>query len=70
MTKEELSRSGIEPLPKDLIHAVHEMEQDAFVRDTLGAHISEKYIRAKKSEWERFRCSVTGWEIEEYLYRI
>ena len=70
MSKEELERIGIEPLPGDLIHAVYEMEQDTFVLDTLGAHISGKYIRAKKDEWERFRCDVTDWEINEYLYRI
>ena len=57
-------------LPGDLMEALHEMERDTFVLDTLGAHISKEYIEAKKQEWERFRMAVTDWEINHYLYRI
>lgn len=70
MTEEELKHMGMELLPGDLIHAIYEMENDPFILDTLGAHISSEYIRAKKQEWERFRSEVTDWEVREYLYRI
>lgn len=70
MSEEELRAIGIELLPGDLIHAVHEMEKDEFILKTLGPHISGKYIRAKKREWESFHSAVTDWEINEYLYRI
>lgn len=70
MPKEELERIGMELLPGDLSQAVHEMEKDAFIRETLGVHICDEYIRAKKREWDRFRIAVTDWEMKEYLYRI
>lgn len=62
--------NGAPMLPRDLMEALHEMEQDPFVLDTLGAHISKEYIKAKKQEWDRFRMAVTDWEIDHYLYRI
>lgn len=60
----------IESLPQDLCEATKELEKDAFVRNVLGEHVSEKYIEAKYKEWENYRVQVTEWEIEEYLYRI
>lgn len=69
MSEEELEQIGIELLPGDLIHAVREMEKDAFILETLGSHISRKYISAKKKEWDRYRSAVTDWEVGEYLYR-
>lgn len=60
----------IESLPQDLCEATRELEKDAFVRNVLGEHVSEKYIEAKYKEWENYRVQVTEWEIEEYLYRI
>ena len=58
----------IESLPQDLCEATRELEKDAFVRNVLGEHVSEKYIEAKYKEWENYRVQVTEWEIEEYLY--
>lgn len=60
----------IESLPQDLCEATRELEKDAFVRNVLGEHVSEKYIEAQYKEWENYRVQVTEWEIEEYLYRI
>lgn len=70
MSEEELARIGMELLPGDLLTAIQEMEKDPFILRTLGSHISEEYIRAKKKEWDAFRLAVTDWEINEYLYRI
>ncbi len=70
MDMEERNKIGGKLLPGDLMEALHEMERDTFVLDTLGAHISKEYIEAKKQEWERFRMAVTDWEINHYLYRI
>lgn len=69
MTEDEMQKIGIEFLPSDLIHAIREMEKDAYIMGILGGHISRKYISAKKAEWDRYRSSVTDWEIQEYLYR-
>jgi len=70
MTRNEKEALHIESLPQDLCEATRELEKDAFVRNVLGEHVSEKYIEAKYKEWENYRVQVTEWEIEEYLYRI
>ncbi len=70
MDRNEKEALHIESLPQDLCEATKELEKDAFVRNVLGEHVSEKYIEAKYKEWENYRVQVTEWEIEEYLYRI
>lgn len=70
MSVEEQEKTGVRLLPQDLMEAVHEMEKDAFILQTLGPHISREYIKAKKQEWDRFCMAVTDWETDEYFYRI
>ena len=70
MDRNEKEALHIESLPQDLCEATRELEKDAFIRNVLGEHVSEKYIEAKYKEWENYRVQVTEWEIEEYLYRI
>ncbi len=70
MSEEEKDELGIENLPVNLYEAVNELEKDEFIKEALGEHISEKYIEAKKHEWEEYRAQVTDWEIDQYLYRI
>ena len=70
MTEKERKENGIESLPSNLLEAVCEMEKDEFIRSVLGDHLSERYILAKKEEWEQYSRHVSSWEIEQYLYRI
>ena len=67
MSVQERQKKGIEEIPGTLMEAVHYMEEDDFIRDVLGEHVFEKYIAAKKEEWNRYRCQVTDWERNEYL---
>ena len=61
---------GIEELPSDLGAAIEMFEQDAFIMETLGEHISKKFLKAKKAEWANYQAQVTEWELNEYLYKI
>ena len=61
---------GIEELPSDLGEALDEFEQDEYLKEALGKHITEKYIEAKRAEWADYRSQVTSWEIDNYLYKI
>ena len=70
LKEEEKASRGIESLPADLHAAICELQKDAFVKEVLGEHISSKLIEAKEAEWMQYRTQVTGWEIEEYLYKI
>ena len=70
MSDEERKTLGIEALPGTLVEAISELEQDAFVQEVLGRHVSERYIAAKRAEWQRYLSQVTNWEINEYLYKF
>ncbi len=67
----ELARAekGIKEIPKSMMEAMIALEQDDFVKEVLGAHITEKYIEAKKQEWQEYTEQVTDWEINQYLYK-
>src|SRR3989344_3359509 len=66
----EIEKRGIRTLPGSLIEAVEELQKDALLKETLGKHTYEKFIDAKKEEWDEFRLRVTEWEIERYLEKI
>lgn len=69
MTEEERQRMSIDKLPYSLLEAVEELEKDAFIRQVLGEEFAQKYIDAKKREWQEYRAQVSRWEIERYLYK-
>lgn len=70
LTEEERVNLGISRLPASLNEAIKEMENSDFMKQVLGTHISEKYVKAKKAEWDEYRNQVTQWELNQYLYRI
>ena len=67
LTDEERKSRGIEAVPASLREAVSELEKDELIREVLGVHMADKYIRAKKEEWEKYTAQVTEWEISQYL---
>ena len=67
LTEEERKSRGIEAVPASLREAVSELEKDELIREVLGVHMADKYIRAKKEEWEKDTAQVTEWEISQYL---
>ena len=46
------------------------VEKDELVKEVLGTHTSRRYIKAKKKEWAEYSRQVSGWELDQYLYRI
>ena len=70
MRKTQKHKLGIEKLPSDLGEALDAFEQDEYLKEVLGGHITEKYVAAKRAEWADYRSQVTGWEIDNYLYKI
>jgi len=54
-------------LPGNLIDAIHEAEQSALLRETLGDHIFDGFIHNKKIEWDQYRIQVTDYELKRYL---
>ena len=65
--EQERQRRNIGTLPGSLAEALDEMERDDLIRATLGDHVFERYVEAKRQEWDDYRKTVTPWEIERYL---
>ena len=58
LNEEEKKALGIECLPGSLMEAVEEFEKDAFIQKVLGEELSQKFIKAKKAEYDRYRSHV------------
>lgn len=67
MTEEERKQEGIESLPGSLEEAVKHMEESSLVKETLGEHTFNNYVKAKKKEWDDYRTKVHQWELDNYL---
>ena len=67
MSDKDLREVGVEKLPANLRHAIHDLMQDDVVKETLGKHILDNYVKAKEIEWKRYNNRVHPWEIDEYL---
>lgn len=61
---------GITNLPENLSVAIKEFEKSSLLKETLGVHLFNKLIEAKKKEWARYRITVSKWEIDEYFKSI
>jgi len=67
LSPDERRAAGIGALPGSLSEALDEMERSELVREALGEHVFEWFLRNKRSEWERYRSQVTPFELERYL---
>lgn len=63
-----LAHHGVQTLPSNLREALDEMEKDDLIQETLGSHVYERFLEAKRQEWDEYRIRVSGWEIERYLH--
>jgi glutamine synthetase len=62
-----LSKLGIEQLPQSLSDALKVMERSELVREALGEHIFEWFLRNKRSEWRAYKTHVSAYELDRYL---
>ncbi|WP_424358328.1 type I glutamate--ammonia ligase [Methanocella sp. MCL-LM] len=67
MTKEERLQRGIRSLPSSLSEALDELEADDLIKSALGEHIYDRFITAKRIEWDNYRTKVHQWELDQYL---
>lgn len=54
-------------LPGSLEEALEELENDTVVREALGIHVYERFLAAKRQEWNDYRLEVTNWELNRYF---
>ncbi|GAB4445213.1 MAG: type I glutamate--ammonia ligase [Anaerolineae bacterium] len=57
----------LDTLPGSLSDALDELEKDEVIQEALGPHIFERYIEAKRLEYDEYRLQVTPWELDRYL---
>ena len=57
-------------LPKSLSEAVEAFAGDELIQSVIGRELSQKYMQAKKREYQDYCAQVTDWELDRYLYRI
>ena len=62
-----LNKLGIGQLPQSLAEALHAMERSELVREALGEHIFEWFLRNKRREWMDYKTHVSQFEIDRYL---
>ena len=70
MSQEELNTRGISSLPGTLGEAISLAEQSDLIRETLGEPTSSSLIRNKQIEWDKYRATVTDYEIRNYLPQL
>ncbi|MFM7463427.1 MAG: glutamine synthetase family protein, partial [Actinomycetota bacterium] len=62
-----LEKGSNTALPRDLNEAISAMEKSELVREILGEHVFEYFLRNKRAEWEDYRRQVTAYELDRYL---
>ncbi len=62
-----LAERGIDSLPCDLAAAVDALEADPIIREALGEHIFDYFVRNRRAEWKQYQAQVHPWEIQRYL---
>ncbi|HBX77998.1 MAG TPA: glutamine synthetase [Acidimicrobiaceae bacterium] len=66
-TDTELLQGGIGLLPASLAEALDAMESSELMKETLGEHIFEWFLRNKRAEWADYKAHVSQFEIERYI---
>ncbi len=67
MSHRERRHLRIDELPGNLNEALDELEKDDLVRETLGEHLFEHFVAAKREEWQDYIKHVSPWEVDRYL---
>ena len=62
-----LAKQGVGTLPGSLGEAIGELERDEVIQQALGEHIYERFVEAKRLEWDEYRTHVSRWERDRYL---
>lgn len=63
----DVARRSLPAMPRSLGEALDELKRDEVIQVALGAHLFERYIEAKTSEWDDYRRTVSQWEVDRYL---
>ncbi|MCB9451996.1 MAG: type I glutamate--ammonia ligase [Anaerolineaceae bacterium] len=60
-------RRRLEVLPTSLGEALDALAQDEVILSALGPFISDRYLAAKRQEFDAYNRQITPWELERYF---
>ena len=63
----QLASLGIDQIPSSLGDALKVMETSELVKEALGDHIFEWFLRNKRNEWRSYKAHVSAFEHDRYL---
>jgi len=67
--KDAARTAGVNTLPRSLDEALVEMEGSDLVREALGEHIFEWFLRNRRAEWAEYSQTVSAFELNRYFSR-
>jgi glutamine synthetase len=67
MSHRERRHLRIDELPGNLSEALDELARSPLMRETLGDHIFDHFLAAKRAEWDSYIRHVSPWETDRYL---
>jgi len=67
MSIEERERRNIGILPGSLLEAIQLTKKSKLVREALGEHVFNSFIKNKEVEWNRYSTYITDYELKNYL---
>ena len=67
MDEEQRALANISDLPSTLHNALKELAKDEVIKQSLGEHIYQNFLTAKRYEWDSYKQSVSEWERAQYL---
>ena len=70
LTPQERQELGITTLPESLQDAMNNLAADDIIKEALGPHVLQRFLEAKKIEWDSYRMQVHPWELEQYLSKF
>jgi len=68
MSTKELDSLGISRLPATLYEALQELDQNDYLKQTMGKELVETYIQLKKEELNRYLSEVSDVDVKYYLH--
>jgi len=66
----ELTADGLAAVPGNLHDAVATMESSELLKETLGDHVFEWFVRNKHAEWADYKTTVSQFELDRYFPRL
>lgn len=65
--RKRLKQHEVRLLPSSLGEALDELQHDSVVQEALGEHAYQRFLEAKRLEWDDYRKQVTPWEVQHYF---